>query len=153
MTKILLFATLLFSFTLQAQANCTKSDPAAESKMIRMFQLSGSPVDWVAVKKSTNKETKQVTIKKNRAFKVQVLPSRRLNSSRIIFRNDSYGLEEAKICFNGKGHLKITRNGKSLTVRRKGKSVRDSVILLSTSGIKIRLRPQALLGKKNSVVL
>lgn len=153
MTKILLFATLIFSFTLQAQANCEKSDPAAEKKMIRMFQLDGNPVDWIAIKKSTDKETKKTIIRKNRTFKVQVLPSRRLNSSRIVFRNDSYGLEEAKICFNEKGRLKITRKGKSLIVRRKGKQIKNSVILLSTSGIKIRLRPQMLLGKKNSVVL
>lgn len=143
-----------FAFSGQALAACEKSDSKAEARLIQMFQLNGRPTDWVSVKQRTNLDDTEIKIQKNRSFPIEVFASRRISSSRIVFKRENYDLSDAKICTKKKSILIVHPRGE-LLVRRKGNTLNDSVISLKENGgvFKLRLRPTKILGGKSSVTL
>ena len=145
---------LSFAFTNPALANCKKSDPKAEARLISAFQLNGRPTDWVSVKTRSNDDDFAIRVFKNRSFPVTVFATNRLSSSRIQVKRDSYDLKGAKICFKKKRILIVHPKGE-LLVARKGRALEDSVISLKENGgiFKLRLRPLKLFGSKKEVLI
>jgi|GEM_PF-3081791 len=149
------FLTVILSVALfsgQALA-CTANDSTAQSKLIRMFQLNGGPVDWVSVRVTT-KNSGAKTVQLDRSFPVTVQATSRINSSRIIYKRDNYDLKNAKVCMKGKSILIAHPKGE-LLVRRNGKSLETSEIRLMQNGglFTLKLRPKKLLGSKRSITL
>lgn len=151
--NFLMTAIVALFFSSQALA-CTKSETEAQSKLIRIFQLAGNPVDWISVKTITDSETKQKTIQTNRTFPVTVEATRRLNSSRIKYKRDVYDLSNATVCFQGEKILVSHPKGE-LIVSRRGRGLTDSEISLRQNGgvLNLRLRPAKLLKGRSTIVL
>jgi len=150
--KFLMIVLSVALFSGQAIA-CTANDSNAQSKLIRMFQLNGGPVDWVSVRVKTLNSGKK-NIQLDRSFPVTVYAFSRINSSRIVYKRDNYDLKNAKICMSGKSVLIAHPKGE-LLVRRSGKSLNTSEIRLMQNGglFTLKLRPKQLLGSKRSIVL
>jgi len=143
--KYLITALFTLAFTNQALA-CTGSESQAEARLISMFQINGKSEDWVSVKIKKNPETGVVTLLNNRSFPVTVQASRRINSSRIIYKRDVYDLNRAQICSKGSKILIVHPKGEIL-VSRVGKSLGSAEIRLQHNGgvFKLKLRPKRLL--------
>lgn len=157
MKRLLILSNLIFAFCTQANATCKTSDPKAEAAVLKMFQVSGSPVDWIAVKERKDRKTNTVTVKRSRAFRIQIFPSSRLNTSEVEFESETYSVYDTKVCFGKtikkKRTIKMTRKGQTMALRRFGRSLKKSVIRAVIPGITIRLRPSQLLGDQKSVTI
>jgi hypothetical protein len=143
--KYLITTLITLAFSHQALA-CTQSDSAAESRLIRMFQVEGRSLDWVAAKTKKDPNTGVVSVIKNRSYDITVSASSRISASSIRYKNDTYNLDNAKICTQGNSIFIVHPKGE-LVVSRSGKSLGSAVIRLKAKGglVNVSLRPQRLL--------
>lgn len=138
--KILITAILiLFTLSSFAQADCNTDE--ARRALVKTFQINGTPIDWQSVKKNTIEKSISLA---NRAVRIIVYATNRINTSKIIYKRNTYDLKDTNVCFEKESQeLSIQhKDYGTLYIKRKGTSPSNSYIRLQKGkgGFKVYLR-------------